>query len=139
MARSWAPKYGLPPLNTAFYTTAAAAKPTGAPEEEKVVGVPQRYRFHVVRTPSNMLPVYQGSKAGGNLKYTMIRKVQGDSGALAEELRGWEGFSQLRDDEVVGKRRGREVEVSVNPVNGHVLLRGWLGRQCKSWLERKGF
>ncbi|OCL11944.1 hypothetical protein AOQ84DRAFT_228547 [Glonium stellatum] len=83
--------------------TASASTPPPAP-----AALP-RLKYHVARTPSNQLPVYQDSKRGGNLHQTLIRKITGDARVLSDDIRQHLG---LRDKDVV-----------VNPVTGHVVVK----------------
>lgn len=92
-----------------------ATVPTSTPQPAPSV-LPQ-LRFHVARTPSNQLPVYQDSKRGGNLHQTLIRKISGDARALREDIREHLG---LQDKDVV-----------VNPVTGHVVVKVSLSSLAK--------
>ena len=92
-----------------------ATVPTSTPQPA-LSALPQ-LRFHVARTPSNQLPVYQDSKRGGNLHQTLIRKISGDARALREDIREHLG---LQDKDVV-----------VNPVTGHVVVKVGLSSLAK--------
>ncbi|RMY55315.1 hypothetical protein D0864_13812, partial [Hortaea werneckii] len=79
--------------------------------------------YFVTRTPNNELPIYTLRKCGGNLTFTRVKKVDGRREDLCEALRAELGLK--RD------------EVQVNPVTGHVVVRGhWRGEVEKFLRER---
>lgn len=65
--------------------------------------------YHVHRTASQQLPIYNLAKRGGNLHQTRIRKIEGDVDALRRELM-----------EALG--RG-EKEVVINRLTGHIVVK----------------
>ena len=75
----------------------------------------------ISRTASLELPVYSDFRHGGTKAYTVVRRVQGDTAALAEELSAVLGGAR------VDIRLGR-LDVTGN----HVA-------QVKSWLAGLGF
>lgn len=93
--------------------TASTSTPQPAPS-----ALPQ-LRFHVGRTSSNQLPVYQDSKRGGNLHQTLIRKISGDARVLREDIREHLGL--------------QEKDVVVNPVTGHVVVKVSLSSLSKPY------
>ncbi|KAF2813950.1 Img2-domain-containing protein [Mytilinidion resinicola] len=82
-------------------------------------------RFHVARTPSNFLPVYKDAKAGGNKHLTTVRKISGDATQLKDEL-----------SELLALPKGHAF---INPVTGHVVVKGWYKDQIVKYLESKNF
>jgi large subunit ribosomal protein L49 len=80
-----------------------------------------RTSVQIERTPSRELPVYPDAANGRTRIYTVVRKVRGNDGALAEEL------AKLFPEEKVTRRLGR-VEVS-----------GSHASAIKTWLAGLGF
>lgn len=66
--------------------------------------------YFVSRTGNNNLPVYQEYKAGGNKPQIRIRKVEGNLQFLKNQIE--EAFQ-------IGKGG-----VTVNPLAGHVIIKG---------------
>ncbi|KAK0724469.1 mitochondrial large subunit ribosomal protein-domain-containing protein [Lasiosphaeris hirsuta] len=99
-----------------------ATAPALAPNAQ--FGVPKG-RWHVSRTPSNQLPVYELAKRGGNYKLTQIKKVEGDKAAFKETL--------ARD-------LGLDIKKVILKVpTGHVEVRGSVRKQVNEWLAAQGF
>lgn len=58
------------------------------------------------------LPVYKYTKAGGNLKLTRLRKIDGDLQALRRDL--------------MEAMKLEEKECRINPLTGHIFIKvGW--------------
>ncbi len=70
---------------------------------------PTTLPYHVHRTASQQLPVYQLSKRGGNLRQTRIRKIDGDVIKLRNDMQKALG---LMEDLIV-----------INPVTRHILIK----------------
>jgi large subunit ribosomal protein L49 len=81
----------------------------------------------VSRSSTNHLPVYCNNKAGKTLKETRIRKITGDAYALKNEI-----VKALELDPVREK-------AEVNPLNGHILIKGRHTRSIQKFLLEKGF
>lgn len=81
--------------------------------------------YFVARTTNNELPVYLLRKRGGNLKLTLVRKVDGRPEALRDELTQSLG---LQADQAV-----------VNPVTKHVLLKGHQKMAVVKFLRERMF
>ncbi|KAI7388387.1 hypothetical protein KC336_g17364, partial [Hortaea werneckii] len=81
--------------------------------------------YFVTRTANNELPIYNLRKRGGNLLFTRVKKVDGRREDLCEALRAKLG---LRRD-----------EVQVNPVTGHVVVRGHWRGQVERFLRERLF
>ncbi|TGO25195.1 hypothetical protein BPAE_0085g00150 [Botrytis paeoniae] len=79
--------------------------------------------YYVSRTPSKQLPVYALSKAGGNLKQTKIRKIEGDIMKLKEQLE--DAFSNK--------------EIRVNQLAKHIIIKGWCKPEVKQFLKERHF
>lgn len=107
-------------------TSASTIDPaTATTTATTTIVTPPKQPYHVHRTGTHNLPVYQSSKAGGSLKQTSIRKISGNPTRLAGEL-----LSQLQP---------RPLEVKVNPTNGHVVIKGWYKEEVIQFLKAKGF
>ncbi|KAI7899493.1 mitochondrial large subunit ribosomal protein-domain-containing protein [Cokeromyces recurvatus] len=79
--------------------------------------------YFVSRTVNKGIPVYTDYKNGGTRLLTVIRKVQGDSLALMEDLQA--DFP--------------EAEITRNYRTRHVLIKGNHVNEIKEWLIAKGF
>jgi len=78
---------------------------------------PPPLAYHVHRTASQQLPIYQLAKRGGNLHQTRIRKIEGDAESLRNEIRT---ALELKEELVV-----------INRLTGHIIIkvRGDTGRK----------
>lgn len=66
--------------------------------------------YFVRRTPSNQLPVYLVTKAGGTKQQTKIQKTEGDVDALRNDLVRSLGVESSK-------------EVTINRLNGHIIVK----------------
>ncbi|KKA21315.1 Mitochondrial large ribosomal subunit L49 [Rasamsonia emersonii CBS 393.64] len=73
--------------------------------------------YFVRRTPSNQLPVYLVTKAGGTKQLTKIQKTEGDVEALRTDLARALG---LESGEPGAKK---SPDVTVNRLNGHIIVK----------------
>jgi large subunit ribosomal protein L49 len=64
--------------------------------------------YLVSRTPSKSLPVYQRAKRGGNMKFTLVKKIEGDIRGLKSQLKADLGL----DDK----------KIKINHVTGHIEI-----------------
>ena len=78
--------------------------------------------YFVRRTPSNKLPVYLETKAGGTKRLTKIQKTEGDLEALKSDL------AKALNLETSSKK----AEVTINSTTGHIIV-----KVC--WNIRGGF
>lgn len=69
----------------------------------------QPLSYHVNRTASKQLPVYQTTKRGGNLRQTKVRKIEGNIQALREEMRSAMGL--------------QEEHIAINHLTKHILIK----------------
>ncbi|KAF7922177.1 hypothetical protein BELL_0586g00030 [Botrytis elliptica] len=79
--------------------------------------------YYVSRTPSKQLPVYALSRAGGNLRQTKIKRIEGDIMKLKEQLE--EAFS--------------DKEIRVNQLTKHIIIKGWCKLEVKEFLKERHF
>ncbi|KAK3718708.1 54S ribosomal protein img2, mitochondrial [Vermiconidia calcicola] len=99
------------PHPTTTHRTLNPEPVTPLPESESAPNLP----YFITRTKSNELPIYTDFKRGGNLKLTLVRKVDGDKECLRDELRAVLGL-------------GRKEDCVVNAVTGQVVIKGhWKG------------
>lgn len=86
--------------------------PTAAPQ-----AIPPALPYHVRRTPSNQLPVYQITKGtGGTSKLTRLRKIDGDLAQLRSDL---QQALQLKDEQIVINQLTRQITINVGPAIFH--------------------
>ncbi|KAK2056054.1 hypothetical protein LY76DRAFT_595504 [Colletotrichum caudatum] len=72
-------------------------------------------------TAGNQYPVYGRTKAAGSSKFTVVKKVEGNRKAFARDLAREAGFPAD--------------EVKLNPVTGHVQIKGFHVEKVKAWLS----
>ncbi|KAK7701530.1 54S ribosomal protein img2, mitochondrial [Diaporthe eres] len=116
-----------------FLTTAPTATsqtpPTPSPSSpaSSTATSPQRKQltYLVERTPSKHLSVYNDARAGGTKKQTVVKKIVGDARALRDEI--VEELQFPRDD------------VKINPITGHIKIKGFHADKVQKWLEARGF
>ena len=65
--------------------------------------------YHIHRTASQQLPIYNQAKRGGNLHQTLIRKIEGDVDILRRDL--------------IDSLSVTEKEVVINRLTGHVVVK----------------
>ena len=103
------------------------ATPANAVTAEETPPNAESLPYHVSRVmPSKNLPIYTDRKGHGSLKITLVRKVVGDKYMLAKDLK-----EHLRIAE--------DKDCKVNPVTGHVVLKGHWVREIREYLTRRGF
>jgi large subunit ribosomal protein L49 len=110
------------PLSSKIPSPATAEIPetTTPPDITKLPYYIQRIR------PSGQLPIYTDLKAMGTLKQTRIRKISGDGHALKRELKEFLGIQKDKD-------------CAVNPVTGHIILKGHWRNEVDEFFVAKGF
>lgn len=67
--------------------------------------------YFIRRTPSNQLPIYLVTKAGGTKQETRLRKTEGDLNALRDDLVKYLGLES------------KPSEVYINQTNGHITIK----------------
>ncbi|KAL8673358.1 MAG: hypothetical protein Q9168_002237 [Polycauliona sp. 1 TL-2023] len=105
-----------PPRPSKKPTAAANNKPPKSSSKtikpEPTLPIPditQSLPYHIHRTPSQQLPVYQLAKRGGNLLLTRLRKIDGDITILKEELQQVLGLKQE--------------QISINQLTKHIIIK----------------
>ncbi|KAL1885156.1 54S ribosomal protein img2, mitochondrial [Paecilomyces lecythidis] len=87
--------------------------------------------YFVRRTPSNQLPVYLVTKAGGTKQQTKIQKTEGDLEALRSDLARALGLES-------GDSR-KSPDVTINRLNGHIIVKGWRKPEIQKFLLERNF
>ncbi|KAJ1994401.1 mitochondrial large ribosomal subunit [Coemansia spiralis] len=81
------------------------------------------YPYYVHRTRFQTLPVYSDIKNGKTRKLTLIRRIEGDIGALREEL------SRHLDDS----------SIQIKSISNQLVIKGDRTKEVREWLTVKGF
>ncbi|XP_028839584.1 large ribosomal subunit protein mL49 [Denticeps clupeoides] len=89
--------------------------------------VPPDLPYMIRRSRMHNVPVYADIKHG-NLKTTLLRKVEGDIWALEKDVK--EYLQQLT---------GKELPTQVNEVAMNIRIKGQFAEELKEWLLKKGF
>lgn len=94
------------------YTDILEASPTSAPTSKIPIAseLGPREPYHVLRTPSNQLPIYLLAKRGGNLHQTRIKKVEGDLAVLRNQL---QQALKVPEEEIRINQRTRHIVIKV--------------------------
>ncbi|GAA5817423.1 hypothetical protein MFLAVUS_010969 [Mucor flavus] len=79
--------------------------------------------YTIQRTTNKGLPVYSEYKNGNTRLLTIVRRIEGDSNALMNDL----------------KADFPEAVLSVNSKTQHVVIKGHHVNEIKEWLITKGF
>ena len=116
--------------STVATTTKATLSPSATPSTPA-----SQTPYTITRTPSQQLPIYHLSKAGGNKHLTKLRKIDGDLSQLKSDVR-----AALGVEEYVTDRMGRKKEnVAVNWTTRQIVVRGWRKPELVKWAEGMGF
>jgi large subunit ribosomal protein L49 len=89
--------------------------------------------YFIRRTPSNQLPVYLVTKTGGTKRQTKIQKTEGDLDALRNDLARTLGL------ESGDPRATKSPEVTINRLNGHIIVKGWRKPEIQKFLLERNF
>ncbi|KAK5709023.1 54S ribosomal protein img2, mitochondrial [Elasticomyces elasticus] len=89
--------------------------------------------YLIRRTPSNQYPVYLITKAGGTKQQTKVQKTEGDLDALRDDLAVYLGL------EAGGSRAQKSPDISINRLNGHIIIKGWRKREILDFLAQRNF
>ncbi|KAL4882826.1 mitochondrial large subunit ribosomal protein-domain-containing protein [Aspergillus karnatakaensis] len=108
---------------------AAATTPPPAAPKLKVINLP----YFVRRTPSNQLPVYLVTKAGGTKQQTKIQKTEGDVDALRRDLEQYLGL------EADGRDNKKSRDITINRLNGNIIVKGWRKNEITQFLSERNF
>ncbi|EAU35119.1 conserved hypothetical protein [Aspergillus terreus NIH2624] len=83
--------------------------------------------YFIRRTASNQLPVYLVTKAGGTKQQTKIQKTEGDLDALRTDLARYLNIDPKSPD------------VTINRLNGHIVVKGWRKPEILKFLSERNF
>ncbi|KAF9175786.1 hypothetical protein BGX21_002183 [Mortierella sp. AD011] len=107
---------------TASSTASAAA--TATTTVSSTAAKPSLPRtYFVERTKSGQLPVYSEFKNAGSRPLTIIRKIQGNAGALRTDM----------------LMTYPNADIRLNERNNQVILKGLVMDDVRQWLTAKGF
>ncbi|KAJ2786211.1 mitochondrial large ribosomal subunit [Coemansia javaensis] len=112
-----APRPVLRPVLRALESTLAATPKAGSNAE------PKTYPYYVRRTRFQSLPVYTDVRNGGTRRQTVVRRIEGDLGALRADL-----AAALSDE-----------SIAVKSASQQLLIKGDCARQVREWLTARGF
>ncbi|KAK2810758.1 hypothetical protein FQN49_008513 [Arthroderma sp. PD_2] len=115
-----------PPKSTRSQGSLQPQKP--AAEEAATPSLPlTNLPYFIRRTPSNQLPIYLVTKAGGTKQETRLRKTEGDLNALRADLVKYLGLE------------AKPSEVYINQINGHITIKGWRKPEVMQFLLDRRF
>ncbi|PLN78956.1 putative mitochondrial large ribosomal subunit L49 [Aspergillus taichungensis] len=86
--------------------------------------------YFIRRTASNQLPVYLVTKAGGTKQQTKIQKTEGDMDALRSDLAQYLGLES---------GGAKSPDVTINRLNGHIVVKGWRKPEIQKFLLERNF
>ncbi|PLB52870.1 hypothetical protein P170DRAFT_472760 [Aspergillus steynii IBT 23096] len=89
--------------------------------------------YFIRRTPSNQLPVYLITKAGGTKQQTKLQKTEGDLDALRKDLAQFLGL------ESGDPAAPQSPDVAINRLTGHILVKGWRKPEIQQFLLQRNF
>ncbi|OWZ70769.1 hypothetical protein AYX14_03825 [Cryptococcus neoformans] len=118
------------PLSQSISTTTQYAQPGAAEPEFDLAGRREKW-YHIIRTRQGELPVYAKYRNDGGCK-TIVRKIEGDSHTLKDQLNEW--FEQSHLDPFT-----RPPQATVRPTNGEVQIKGHWVEEIKEFLSERGF
>ncbi|KZL63256.1 mitochondrial large ribosomal subunit l49 [Colletotrichum incanum] len=116
----------LTPRTSAFlpsirFSSTAAATAADATSSTSTTSTPAARPYVIGLTAGNQYPVYARTKAAGSSKFTIVKKIEGNKKAFAQDLAREAGFPSE--------------EVKLNPVTGHVQVKGFHVDKVKEWLS----
>ncbi|KUI66036.1 54S ribosomal protein img2, mitochondrial [Cytospora mali] len=86
---------------------------------------PRQLSYLVERTASRNFSVYNDTRSGGSKKQTVVKKIVGDAQALRNDITSELGFTKDC--------------VKINPVTGHIKIKGFHADKVQKWLVARGF
>ncbi|KAL7268777.1 54S ribosomal protein img2, mitochondrial [Rhizina undulata] len=111
------------PSGRVAYRTFSQTTFTGSDATTQTQQEPLPYFVH--RTQTKNLPIYEGSKRGGNLRQTTVRKIEGKIVVLSKQLRE---VLQLKPE-----------EIRINHLTMHIIIKGHRKREVERFLKEKRF
>ncbi|KAL4978249.1 mitochondrial large subunit ribosomal protein-domain-containing protein [Aspergillus desertorum] len=89
--------------------------------------------YFVRRTPSNQLPVYLVTKAGGTKQQTKVQKTEGDLDAFRRDLAVYLGLESPE------RNAAKSPDITINRLNGHIIVKGWRKPEIQKFLLERNF
>ncbi|KAL6235593.1 hypothetical protein BDW75DRAFT_209175 [Aspergillus navahoensis] len=89
--------------------------------------------YFVRRTPSNQLPVYLVTKAGGTKQQTKIQKTEGDLDAFRRDLAVYLGLESPE------RNAAKSPDITINRLNGHIIVKGWRKPEIQKFMLERNF
>lgn len=105
-----------------IHLTSASFRPITTAESAPAANQPQ---YLVSRTPAQNLPIYLRAKRGGNLKSTVLKKIEGDVGQLKADMIAVLGLE--------------DKQIKINHVTRHIEIKGHRRDDVERYLVAKGF
>ncbi|KAL8803663.1 MAG: hypothetical protein Q9200_006123 [Gallowayella weberi] len=105
----YANKRSSPPPRPTSTRKPAISSRSIPPKPPPKPDITQSLPYHIHRTPSQQLPVYQLAKRGGSLLLTRLRKIDGDIMKLKEELQ--QALSLKQE------------QISINQLTKHIIIK----------------
>ncbi|KAL4897088.1 mitochondrial large subunit ribosomal protein-domain-containing protein [Aspergillus ambiguus] len=103
--------------------TPSTGTPSPATETLQTTNLP----YFIRRTACNQLPVYLVTKAGGTKQQTKVQKTEGDLDALRADLARYLNIDPKSPD------------VTINRLNGHIIVKGWRKSEILKFLSERNF
>ncbi|KAF9871254.1 hypothetical protein CkaCkLH20_11175 [Colletotrichum karsti] len=98
----------LPSLR--FSSTQSSTPPPPTPAQTQTQMTKAAKPYIIGQTASGYWPVYKSVKSAGSSKYTIIKKIQGDRNALADDIAAQLGVPRA--------------DIKINPVTDHIRVKG---------------
>ncbi|KAL4906309.1 hypothetical protein BDW74DRAFT_151691 [Aspergillus multicolor] len=89
--------------------------------------------YFVRRTPSNQLPIYLVTKAGGTKQQTKIQKTEGDLDAFRRDLALYLGLESAE------RNAAKSSDITINRLNGHIIVKGWRKPEIQKFMLERNF
>ncbi|RDW86584.1 mitochondrial 54S ribosomal protein mL49 [Aspergillus mulundensis] len=89
--------------------------------------------YFVRRTPSNQLPIYLVTKAGGTKQQTKIQKTEGDLDAFRRDLALYLGLESAE------RNAAKSSDITINRLTGHIIVKGWRKPEIQKFMLERNF
>lgn len=114
---------------------ARAAELARSVKESELANAAHSLPFHIARTGTKNLPVYEDTKNGGSKQVTILRKLSGDLVALQKALQ-----QALKLPESYLNVKGQKrTPVEINRLTQQISIQGRRGAEVRQWAQAVGF